>query len=130
MTCLQLLKTSLKANKKYLENDSRFIAAKNLVTKKYLEDDVYLWMIDNQNGRRNLTDGWKYKLQQRKKEILLNKGKEEKSKAGGDKKSGLQISAKPIINKVDTRKELSKTLNWSTGKVAMADIVFKKASIF
>ena len=34
-----------------------------------------LWMIDNQNGRRNLTDGWKYQLTQSKKEILLEVGK-------------------------------------------------------
>ena len=34
-----------------------------------------LWMIDNQNGRRNLTDGWKYQLTQSKKEILLEQGK-------------------------------------------------------
>jgi site-specific DNA-methyltransferase (adenine-specific) len=96
------------------------------------EDDVYLWMIDNQNGRRNLTDGWKYKLQQRKKEILANKGKEEKSKAGGNKKSLLSIVDKSDIKseneRHNTRKEIAKTLNWSTGKVAMADIVFKKAS--
>lgn len=34
------------------------------------ENEVKLWMIDNQNGRRNLTDGWKYKLQQIKKKFF------------------------------------------------------------
>jgi hypothetical protein len=45
---------------------------------KYLkdEDDVKIWMIDNQEGRRNLTDGWKYKLKNTKKEILLKEGKQ------------------------------------------------------
>jgi hypothetical protein len=46
------------------------------------EDDVVVWMIDNQDGRRNLTDGWKYKLQQIKKVILLKKGKEKQIEAG------------------------------------------------
>ena len=90
------------------------------------EDEVIIWMIDNQDGRRNLTDGWKYKLQQRKKEILLKKGKAKMS-IGGELKEGLSIVDKPLP-KHDTRKEIAKALDWSTGKVAMADIVFKKAT--
>ena len=90
------------------------------------EDEVIIWMIDNQDGRRNLTDGWKYKLQQRKKEILLKKGKVKMS-IGGELKEGLSIVDKPLP-KHDTRKEIAKALDWSTGKVAMADIVFKKAT--
>jgi DNA modification methylase len=96
------------------------------------ENEVKLWMIDNQNGRRNLTEGWKFKLQQIKKEIHLLKGKEEKSKAGGDRKSVLSTIDKSDIKSNDerhnTQKEIAKALNWSTGKVAMADIVFKKAT--
>ena len=86
------------------------------------EDDVVLWMIDNQNGRRNLNDGWKYKLQQKKKAILLKQGKKEMERK--------PISALSTIDKPkhNTQKEIAKTLNWSTGKVAMADIVFKKAT--
>jgi len=92
------------------------------------EDDVYLWMIDNQNGRRNLTDGWKYKLQQRKKEILSKKGSEKyKETVGRPSKESLSTIDNDLP-KHNTRKEIAKTLNWSTGKVAMADIVFKKAS--
>ena len=94
------------------------------------EDDVILWMIDNQNGRRNLNDGWKYKLQQRKKEILAKKGKEkykEKSVFKGNQYSA-PLSTIDNEPKHNTQKEIAKTLNWSTGKVAMADIVFKKAS--
>lgn len=96
------------------------------------EDDVILWMIDNQNGRRNLTDGWKYKLQQRKKEILLKKGIEKKIEAGKKYGEGYK-KEEEVLSTIDksshnTQKEIAKTLNWSTGKVAMADIVFKKAS--
>lgn len=90
------------------------------------ESDVKLWMIDNQNGRRNLTDGWKYKLQQVKKEILSEKGKENMS-IGGELKEGLSTIDKPLA-KHNTQKEIAKALDWSTGKVAMADVVFKKAT--
>lgn len=90
------------------------------------ENDVKIWMIDNQNGRRNLTDGWKYKLQQNRKEILLEKGKEKMS-LGGELKEALSTIDKPLP-KHDTRKQIAKALDWSTGKVAMADIVFKKAT--
>jgi 16S rRNA G966 N2-methylase RsmD len=90
------------------------------------EFDVKLWMIDNQSGRRNLTDGWKYKLQQSKKEILLEKGKENlKTNIGGGHMGLSNIDkATPTHN---TQKEIAKALDWSTGKVAMADVVFKKA---
>jgi len=94
------------------------------------EDDVELWMIDNQNGRRNLTDGWKYKLQQRKKEILIKKGADKKvidGKKARDKQLGV-LSTIGKTPKHNTQREIAKTLNWSTGKVAMADIVFKKAT--
>jgi 16S rRNA G966 N2-methylase RsmD len=87
-------------------------------------NEVKLWMIDNQSGRRNLTDGWKYKLQQVKKEILLEKGKENISANKGG------TTTLSTIDKVahNTQKEIAKALDWSTGKVAMADIVFKKAT--
>jgi len=94
------------------------------------EEDVIIWMIDNQNGRRNLTDGWKYKLIQRKKEILLQKGKQinlEKSVFKGNQHSA-PLSIIDNEPKHNTQKEIAKSLNWSTGKVAMADVVFKKAT--
>jgi site-specific DNA-methyltransferase (adenine-specific) len=93
------------------------------------EDDVILWMIDNQNGRRNLTDGWKYKLEQRKKGILSKKGElKRKETEGRPSKEKLLSTIDNSLPKHDTRKEIAKSLNWSTGKVAMADVVFKKAT--
>ena len=91
-------------------------------------NEVKIWMIDNQNGRRNLTDGWKYKLQQIRKEILLEKGKEKQLQT---LKQGTDIPVLSIVDKTEkhnTQQEVAKALNWSTGKVAMADIVFKKAT--
>jgi N6-adenosine-specific RNA methylase IME4/ParB-like chromosome segregation protein Spo0J len=87
-------------------------------------NEVKLWMIDNQSGRRNLTDGWKYKLQQVKKQILLEKGKETQ----GTRTDILSTIDKKLEPKHNTRQEIAKALDWSTGKVAMADIVFKKAT--
>lgn len=93
------------------------------------ENEVKLWMIDNQNGRRNLTDGWKYKLQQIKKEILLEEGElKRKETEGRPSKEKLLSTIDNSLPKHNTQKIIAKTLNWSTGKVAMADIVFKKAT--
>ena len=45
-------------------------------------DDAKVWMIDNQRGRRNLTDGWKYDLFMVKKKILLAQGRAKQIEAG------------------------------------------------
>jgi hypothetical protein len=71
-----------------------------------------------------LTDGWKYKLQQRKKEILTKKHENERQKRRVSNVDTLEKKAESGR----TRKEIAKSLNWSTGKVAMADVVFKKAT--
>jgi site-specific DNA-methyltransferase (adenine-specific) len=46
---------------------------------------------------------------------------------GGELKKGLSTIDNPLP-KHNTQKEIAKALDWSTGKVAMADIVFKKAT--
>ena len=73
----------------------------------------------NQNGRRNLTDGWKFQLSQAKKEILLGVGKEKQ-------KETLKKGNSPVISTIDktnhnTQKTIANDLGWSTGKVAMDD---------
>ena len=73
-------------------------------------------MIDNQNGRRNLTDGWKYQLTQAKKEILLEVGK----KTQGARTDILSTIDKKLPEH-NTRDTIANDLGWSTGKVAMAD---------
>jgi SAM-dependent methyltransferase len=94
------------------------------------DDDVKIWMIDNQEGRRNLTDGWKYKLKNTKKEILFKKGEAKKvidGKNSRDKQLGV-LSTIDKTPKHNTRQIIADELGWSTGKTAMADIVFKKAT--
>lgn len=94
--------------------------------------EVKVWMIDNQRGRRNLTDGWKWQLAQVKAELLRDKGREvmaEKGKIGAEiTNRGLSIIDKPRDEQPhNSQKEIAKDLGWSTGKVAMADKVWKEA---
>lgn len=150
------------------------------------EDDVIVWMIDNQLARRNLSEYVKFELTATQKEALERIGLKKMQDGGGDKKSeearsGLSIVDKPdlaknqnwaeyssaiankdeliashkasvesthqqqpspivkpavvipepqpkkVITPHNTQKEIAKTLGWSTGKVAMADVVAKKA---
>jgi N6-adenosine-specific RNA methylase IME4/ParB-like chromosome segregation protein Spo0J len=94
-------------------------------------NDVKIWMATNQLGRRNLSDYVKGELGCIIRDLLKEKGIEEKSKAGGDKKSLLSIVDKSDIKNIDdrhnTQKEFAEKIGWSTGKVAMFDVVKSKA---
>ncbi|NCU32225.1 MAG: hypothetical protein EOM23_04675 [Candidatus Moranbacteria bacterium] len=95
-------------------------------TKEFENDSsVKVWMIDNQKGRRNLTDGWKWELAQTKKALLMEKGRENKG--------ANQYTPERVLSTIDktqhnTRNEIADDLGWSTGKVAMADVVWKRAA--
>ena len=94
------------------------------------EDDVVIWMIDNQKGRRNLTDFVKLELAEVKAERLLKKGRSNMSKGGSVTKQlqGLSIIDKPCVTTPhNTQKEIAADLGWSTGKVAMGQKVMKDA---
>ena len=90
------------------------------------ESAVKLWMIDNQRGRRNLTDGWKFELAQVKKAVLSEIGKITQGKRT-DLLSTIDNDFKEPTQKHNTQAEIAKDLGWSTGKVGMADVVFKEA---
>jgi len=76
-------------------------------------------MIDNQNGRRNITDGWKYELARVKKKILLEQGKITQ----GTRNDILSVIDKKLPEH-NTQKEIAADLGWSTGKTAQADYVW------
>lgn|SRR3990167_837113 len=82
------------------------------------ENEVKLWMINNQKGRRNLTDFVKYELAQIKADILREIAKSNKMGRG---------KVLSTIDKTNVRDEVAKDLKWSTGKVAMADMVAKES---
>jgi DNA modification methylase len=95
-------------------------------------DEVKVWIINNQLGRRNLPDYVKFELVQKKKKILLEIGRQKKindGKIARDKQLGvLSLSDKTPKEPHNTQKEIAKDLGWSTGKVAMADVVYKKGT--
>ena len=90
-------------------------------------DEVKIWMIDNQKGRRNLSDGWMWELAQTKKELLTIKGRENLKIPTGGKSSLTLSTIDKVVEPINTQKEVAKELGWSTGKVAMADKVWKEA---
>lgn len=94
------------------------------------EEQAKIFIIDLQLSRRNITEFVKIELAQTKKQILLEIGKEKQTEAGklyGEKHSQELLS---IIDKTsghNTQKEIAKDLNISTGKLAQAEIIIKKA---
>lgn len=92
------------------------------------EDDAKQWIISNQLGRRNITDFVKYELHKAWREIEEKKGREvRKQTEGRPSKEELPSTIDNSLPKHDTRAKLAEKLNWSTGKVAMTDVVDEKA---
>ncbi|MGO3285963.1 MAG: hypothetical protein ACTIK4_13680, partial [Mesonia sp.] len=89
-------------------------------------DDAKMFIINNYLGQRNLTDGQKWELAQDKKDILLEKGRANIVDAQKER-HGVTLSTIDKDRSHNTRDEISKELGWSTGKVAMADKVWKEA---
>lgn len=74
------------------------------------EEAAKIWMIDNQQGRRNLSDGWKFELAIRRKECLKEVGKETQ----GKRSDLLSLNDKKLPEH-NTRKLIADELGWSTG---------------
>ena len=83
------------------------------------EEDALIWMVDNQTGRRNLTDGWRFELIQKKKALLTEKHEAERVAA----RVSPNDTREPESGR--TQKAIAEDLGWSTGKVAQADYVWK-----
>lgn len=113
------------------------------VVEKEFEDEnhVKIWMIRNQKGRRNLTDGWKYMLAETEKTIQMEIGAAVRKATEGRPKQAESVdeNQEKLLSTIDnsfqpeqvekpkhnTQKIIAESLGWSTGKVAMADRVFK-----
>lgn len=89
-------------------------------------EKVKVWMIDNQKGRRNLTDGWKWELAQVKRNLLKNKGRDKQNKTLKKGNETPVLSKKDNTGKHNTQKEVAKELGWGSGKVARAEQVWSK----
>jgi len=83
------------------------------------ENDVKEWMINNQFGRRNLSNYQRSVLALQLEEVFSDKAKKNLKISGQNFGKGLQISAEPIeIKPVDTRKEVAKVANVSHDTIA------------
>lgn len=86
------------------------------------------WMINNQFGRRNLNNYQRSVLALQLEDVFKAKAKENLVLSGGDKKSGTQISANPIIQKVETRQEIAKVANVSHDTISKVKKIEATAS--
>ena len=93
------------------------------------EDEAELWLRTFAGGRRNLNDYCS--IDNAKKLYALElklKGKENQSKAGGDKTIALPSKVDKSAEPVDTRKEIAKKADVSVRKVAEYDVIQKYAT--
>lgn len=79
-------------------------------------DDVKKWMLEQQLGRRNLSDIDKYEITQKFKSVYEKRAKENQSAAG----KGLTN-----LSKVNTREEMAKAVGVSEGTYQKMDAVMK-----
>lgn len=86
------------------------------------------WMINNQFGRRNLSNYWKSVLALQLEDVFKAKANENLVLSGGDKKSGLYIYTNPIIEKINTRKEIAKVANVSNGTIYKVKVIQANAT--
>jgi len=92
------------------------------------EDEVQIWMLDNQFGKRNLSDAQRYLNRKEKRKLLKEKGKKKQIQTLKQGNKNPDLSTIDKTETINSRKEIADELGWSTGKVAMADVVFKKAT--
>lgn len=87
-----------------------------IMTELETREDVKQWMLEQQLGRRNLTDTDRYDIVQRFKEIFQKRAKENQSSGG----KGLTN-----LSKVNTRKEMAKATGVSEGTYQKLDKIMQ-----
>jgi len=84
-------------------------------------EDAKLWILENQLGRRNLTDAARIELAMAKSELLRAKAKERQSLAGGDKFGNEALLAKSSLateDRINVRKSVAGEANISERTVS------------
>jgi len=71
-------------------------------------EEAKLWILENQLGRRNLTDAARIELALCKEELLKRMAKERQSCAGGDKTRPRALLAESSKESIDVRKAVAK----------------------
>ena len=92
------------------------------------ENDVKIWIIQNQFGRRNINNYTRSILALQLEDLFREKAKKNHSLNGGDKKSPCQKSDTPI-RKINTNKELAKIANVSHDTIAKVKKIEKEAPL-
>ena len=86
------------------------------------------WMINNQFGRRNLNNYQRSVLALQLEDVFKTKAKENLVLSGEKYGKGTQISANPIIQKVETRQEIAKVANVSHDTISKVKKIEATAS--
>jgi N6-adenosine-specific RNA methylase IME4 len=92
------------------------------------ENDVKEWMINNQFGRRNLSNYQRSVLALELEGVFREKARHNLSLTGGDKKSGLANLPKPIIQSINTRDEIAKLADVKSRTLGMVKTIQQKAA--
>ena len=87
-----------------------------IMTELETREDVKQWMLEQQLGRRNLTETERYEIVQKFKDIFQKKAKENQSSGG----KGLTN-----LSKVNTRKEMAKATGVSEGTYNKLDKIMQ-----
>jgi hypothetical protein len=87
-------------------------------------DDVKIWIIENQFGRRNLQPYTKTNLALQLEPLIAAKAKANQVASGKEYGKGCQISDKPIVS-IDTKKEIAKVADVSHDTVAKVKVINK-----
>jgi len=94
-------------------------------------EEATLWILENQLGRRNLTDAARIALALRKKELLREMAKENQSRAGGDKYGNETLFTKGSTKgetPVNVHKTLAKEARVGHGTLQRYDRIMKEGS--
>jgi len=86
------------------------------------EQDALVWIINNQLGRRNVTDYQKGELVLKKKDILLKKGKKQQGK-----RTDILSMVDKKLEPHSTREKMAKDAGVSSGTMARIEIIAKEA---
>lgn len=86
------------------------------------------WMINNQFGRRNLNNYQRSVLALQLEDVFKAKAKENLVLSGENYGKGTQISANPIIQKIETRQEIAKVANVSHDTISKVKKIEATAS--
>ena len=103
------------------------------VREEYFEskDDALQWILENQLGRRNLTDFGRNEIALRYKAVIARKAKENQSeggKVGASKTNGVWSNDQKPTDPVNTREEIAKIAGTNGSSVRRTEFILKNGT--